>query len=177
MHISAGRAQAGRGSGTGAKAAKQLDFERDGEVLIESHALRRLSMDHDSVVSIRPAERWTGAHHLTADESVLGRHEIVREWPLVEDVAELPVEGRPSVIAHLQQSVLDAKGVVEIVVQRVLGELDIPVREIASVEQLDPVRRRGAAEAGAVTPNEPVLVMMIRLMIVGPCGDGIITQL
>src|SRR3954468_16756487 len=83
------------------------------------------------------------------DEPILRGDEIIRELPLSEDGGELAIELRPVVVAHLQQAVLDAEGVVEVVVQLVLRELDVPIGEIATVEQLDPIRLGRAGHAGA----------------------------
>jgi hypothetical protein len=45
---------------------------------------------------------------------------------------------------------IDTTGLaIDDVVERVLGELDVPVLEIAAIEQLDPVRARSAVDAGA----------------------------
>jgi len=85
-----------------------------------------------------------GAHmkaygHLLADEAILGGQQVVRKRLLVEDVAELPIEGRPFVVADLQQSVLDAERVVDVLAEIMVRELDHPVVEIATVEQLQPL--------------------------------------
>ena len=107
--VRAGRAEVGGGARLAvAEPAEQLHFERDGEVLVLQHRLRARA-----TCSISPLLRMAQAGpagHLLADEAVLGREEVVRERILVEHVAELAVEGRPLVVADLEQAVLDADG-------------------------------------------------------------------
>src|SRR4051812_804025 len=128
--------------------AEELHLERDGEVLVQPHALRRLAVRHDAVVALRPGEARTGAGHLIADEAILRRDEIVLERALVEDVPELAVERGPLVVADLEQPVLDAERVVVVIAERMLGELDVPVGQVPTVEHLDPVRLGRAGDAG-----------------------------
>src|SRR5205823_1058157 len=94
-----------------------------------------LTVQHQAVVSDRPRRT---ARHLFADEPVFGDEAIVGERILVEDVAELAVELRPFVVAHLEQPVLDAHRVVEVLAEVVLRELGRPAVEVPAVEQLDP---------------------------------------
>src|SRR4029453_6597673 len=91
---------------TVAQAAEQLHFDRDREILILQHRLWIGRMQHQPVVALRPGERRTGGWKLLADEAVLGRQHVVREWLLVEDVAELPVERRPPVVTDSYHAVI-----------------------------------------------------------------------
>jgi hypothetical protein len=110
-------------------------------------------VQHQAVVASGPCGP---AGHLLADEAILRGDQVVGERVLVEDVAELAVEGRPLVVADLQEPVFDAEGVVEVLAQLVLRELDRPVGEVAPVEQLDPVARgnvvRDARASGRSAP-------------------------
>ena len=65
-------------------------------------------------------------------------------------MAELPVEAGPLVVANLEQAVLDAERVVVVLAERVVGELDVPVRQVLAVEGLDPLLpvRVAGAESG-----------------------------
>ena len=96
-------------------------------------------MEHQPVVAPGPGERRTSGRELLAHEAILGRQQVVREWLLVEDVAELPIEGRPLVVADFQQSILDAERIVEVLSQIVMGELDDPIAEVTAVEELQPI--------------------------------------
>ena len=60
------------------------------------------------------------AGHLLADEAILGGEQVIRERLLVEDVTELAVEVGPLVVADLQQAVLDAERVFEVLAEVVL---------------------------------------------------------
>src|SRR3954464_85304 len=95
-------------------------------------------MEHQPVVALRPGERRAGAGDLVTDEAILGREQVVRKRLLVEDVAELAIEGGPLVVAYLEQSVLDPERVVEVFAEVMARELDYPVVQIAAVEQLQP---------------------------------------
>ena len=89
------------------------------------------TVEHQAVVAIGPGRR---ARDLFADEAVLCGEQVIRERVPVKHVAELVVEGRPLVVAHLEESVFDAEGIVKVLTELMLGELDGPVREIAAIE-------------------------------------------
>ena len=56
--------------------AEELDFDRDREVLILAHGLRRLAVDHDAAVAEGPGG---SAFRLFADEAVFDGDDVVRE--------------------------------------------------------------------------------------------------
>ena len=133
-HIGARCAQVAVGARAVAQSAQQLHFQRDREILRESHAGRRLRMHHDAVVANGPAIATAGAGHLCAHEAVLHRHDVVRERLLGEQVTELAVEIRPRIVPHFQQSVFGTERVAEVLPHRMPGELDVPVGKILAVE-------------------------------------------
>jgi len=107
--VGAPGAQVGRGPRLAvAEAAQQLHLERDREVLIQQHRLRVGRMQHEAVVAHRPAG---AARQLLPHEAVLSHEAVVRRRRSVEDVAELPVERRPLVVADLQQPLLHSHSV------------------------------------------------------------------
>ena len=75
------------------------------------------------------------AGRLLADEAVLDHQLVVGIGLLVEEVPELAVEALVLVVAHLEQSVLDAEGVAEVVAEIVLGDLRRPAGEVLAVEE------------------------------------------
>src|SRR4051794_23349543 len=95
-------------------------------------------MDHQAVVADRPAEIFSFRGHLLADEAVFRRELVIRKRFLIEQMSEFVGELLPLVVADLEQSVLDAKGIVEVLAEVVMRELRRPVLQIASVEQLYP---------------------------------------
>jgi len=76
---------------------------------------------------------------LLADEPVLHGHDVVRERLPVEEVAELSIEGAPVVVAHLEQAILHAERVVEVLAEGMAGEFDVPAFQVFAVEQLNPL--------------------------------------
>ena len=75
---------------------------------------------------------------LLTDEAVFHDQAIVGKGSLVEEVPKPSVEGLVLVVTHLEQAVFDAKGVRDVVAERMAGDLRRPSVEIAAVEQRDP---------------------------------------
>src|SRR5260221_14794564 len=72
----------------------------------------------------------------------------MRELLLVKQVPEPRAELRVLVVHHADQAVLHAEGVAVVVPNLVVRELHDPAVEVASVEDLLPVRRRRSAPVG-----------------------------
>src|SRR5262249_31475136 len=118
-----------------AEPAEELELNRDRELLILAHALRRLAVEHEATVAQGPAWRPLG---LLAEEAVLQPQVVVGGLVLVEEVAELAVEMRVLVVGKLDDAVLDPEGV-EIIIARLMArDLDGPAVKIFAVEQADP---------------------------------------
>src|SRR3954451_337438 len=86
--------------------AEQLRLNGDREVLILAHCLRRLTVQHHTVVPQRPS--WT-ALYLLADEAIVHRDDVMRELlACVEQVSKMRriPEIHPLVIRHDQKAVL-----------------------------------------------------------------------
>src|SRR5262245_36811329 len=110
------RAHIGRRPLAGTTTAKQLHFDGDREILVLSHAASRLGVDHDAAVAECPVGTAT---NLLADKPVFDGDYVVAERLVVEDVAEAIVEGRVLIVAHLEQAVLDAECLADVVVETV----------------------------------------------------------
>jgi hypothetical protein len=120
-------------------AAEELRLDRDREILVARHRARIRRMQHRARIAERPRARVV--RRLFADEAVFDDEAVKGERFLVEDVSELPVEAVLAVlvVAHLQEAVLDAPGVREVLAELVLRDLRRPAREVAAVEHHDPV--------------------------------------
>src|SRR3954447_19968588 len=96
-------------------------------------------MDHQAVVADRPAEILPVRGHLFAYEAVFRRELVEGKRFLVEKMSEFVGELLPLVVADLEETVLDAKCIVEVLAEIVMGELRRPALQIPSVEQLYPL--------------------------------------
>lgn len=79
------------------------------------------------------------AGRLLADEAVIDQDFVIGEWFLVEEMAELAVEALVLVVSDLDQAVLDAERVAEVVAEFVLRDFRCPALEILAVEEHQPV--------------------------------------
>src|SRR5262249_25607750 len=72
-----------------AAAAQELDFDRDREVLVLPHGLRRLAVDHGAAVAKGPART---ARTLFPDETIFEPQLVMGKSTLVKEVAKLAVK-------------------------------------------------------------------------------------
>src|SRR4051794_17791915 len=122
---------------TGLSATEQLGFDGDGKVLIFSHCLRRLAVEHDAVIAEGPVRT---ALRLLTHETIFSRDDVMGEFPVaIEDVAEMAAELRVLIVRDLKEPVFDTKGVPVVLPQGIARDLRDPAIEVLSVEELNPV--------------------------------------
>lgn len=93
-------------------------------------------MKHETVVPYGP--RGT-TRNLVANESILGRQNVVSEFLLVEQVTKLVFEIRVFVVADLKHAILHAKSIRIVLAKRVPSDLGNPSIEIPAIEKLYPL--------------------------------------
>jgi len=93
-------------------------------------------VDHHAAVAQRPVGC---ARDLLAREAILDAQAVAGELALVEQVPEAVLELLVAVVGDLQDAVLDAEGVGEVVAELVAGDLRLPAAEVPAVEDRDPV--------------------------------------
>src|SRR5687768_15131655 len=75
-------------------------------------------------------------------------------------MTELTVEACPFIVAHLQHAILHAKRVMQVYVEVVPRELDVPAVEVPAVEEWNPVLLRAVERSGRTRVGGPA------------CGDA-----
>lgn len=132
--MGAGCAEVSGGAFAGADAtsSEKLDFDGDGEVLIQAHAGGGLSVNHDAVVAKCPAGP---AGYLVADEAVFDTEEIIGVFLGVKEMAELPVEFFILGVIYTEDTILDSEGIFVVFAEGMAGEFWCPVGEIFAVEE------------------------------------------
>lgn len=140
LHMRARRAQIARGARAFALIGEELHLQARWEALVEAHALRRLRVQHHAAVEVHILRRI--GHH-RAGEAILHAQDVMRVGQVGEEVSVLLVKLLVAIVAHLQDTVFDAKRVREILPQRPLRDLDRPPGQILAIEERNPLRLLG----------------------------------
>ncbi len=122
---------------------EELEFEADGEALIEGHALGRLGVDHDAAVEIHVAG---GVGHHFPGEFILHAEKVVGVGEVGVEVAEFFVEPGVFVVFAFEDAVFDAEGVEGVFAEGVLGNFGSPAGEVLAIEKGDPFGGVGGEE-------------------------------
>lgn len=93
-------------------------------------------MQHHATVANCPLR---AARTLLANKPIFDSKNVVRELFVVEEVAERFIVLFVSVVANLEETVFDAKGVRKIVSQFVIPNLRLPASKILSVQKGNPL--------------------------------------
>ena len=133
-HIGAWRTEVAVGARALTQSAQQLHFQRNWEVLFESHTGRGLRVHHDAVVANGPTVATAGTGDLLSHKPVFGGHDVVREWLFVKNVPEFTVEIRPLIVPDLEHTIGDAERIAKVFAERMSGEFDVPVLEVLAIE-------------------------------------------
>lgn len=137
FQISAGGANVAGGALAFAFVGEELKLKADGKALVESHALRRLRVNHDAAVEVHV----TGSvfHHLSG-KLVFHAENVVGVGEVGVEVAELTVEFRVFVVFAFQDAIFDSKGIEGIFAEGVFGDFGSPAGEVFSIKKSDPFR-------------------------------------
>src|SRR3712207_3472783 len=130
------RTQVSRGAWRHPQSAQQLHLDRDGEVLLFTHTLRRLGMNHNPAVASGPSRP---ARCLLSHEPILHADDVMRELLAVKQVPEFTVELVVLIVGDFQQAVLYPESIAEVVIQIVAGDFDVPTLQVLTVEELNPL--------------------------------------
>ena len=133
--VCARRAEIAGGPLVLAVAAQELNFDGHRKILVLLHALGRLTVYHDPAVSECPPR---ASRRLVAHEPIFEPETIVREFFLVENVAEFSAKLVVLIVTDFQDAVFHSKRVAKIVVQCIARDLDFPAVKIFAVEKADP---------------------------------------
>ena len=136
LDVGAGGAEIGGGAGAFAEAAEELDFDGDGEILVEAHGLYGLAVDHDAAVPSGPGGAAGG---LGTEEAVFDGDAVVGEFFLIEEMAEAVVEVGVAVVVDGEEAAGDAEGVGEVFAGGVAFDFGSPAGEVAAVEEGEPI--------------------------------------
>ena len=118
--VRARAAHIARGPFVLAVAAQQLGFNTHGEVLVFTHGLGVLTVQHDPAITKGPARSTRG---LLASEAVLQAQSIMRKGLGIEEMPEFSVKLLVLVIGHLDHAVFHAKGIAEVLTQGIALDL------------------------------------------------------
>ena len=101
-------------------------------------------MQHDAAVQISIVGT---AAQLLAPKAILQPNSVIRKGLVIIEMTEFAVKFVVTAVVDFQYTVFYIKGVVEVIVQIVFGDLDIPAGKIFVIEQVDPFLAGGIVVA------------------------------
>ena len=114
------------------RAAQELYFNTNGEILLEAHAFRRLSMNHHATV---PKSPRGPARYLLAGEAILDAQSVVTIGFFIKKVAKAVVEVVIGIVSDCQESIFYTEGVPEIFSGGVPRNFGRPVVQVFSIKK------------------------------------------